>query len=197
MTLRDYIDQIRFELNDEKMSWEYARVQVNHARREIAKRTRCQHCTSILTTTIGGNKYRIPYASSDSDFVDVIEVLDVLYDGEPLDWINNQEMVYKESLASSGTPIYWSYFGGEAQPSGYVQVEPKPDAAKTLKIHAIQFPLPLINNTDTCELNDVIQQMVVNKVVGEILLKRGHPEGSQILRLVERGIYDNIWLKSL
>ena len=145
----------------------------------------------------GTSKYRIPSASNDSEFVDCAEVLDVLYDGETLDWINNQEMVYKATFEATGVPMYWSYFGGQAQNTGYIQLEPTPNEAKTIRIHAIQLPIPLTSGGQPCELNDIIQKLVVNQVEGEIMTKRGHPEGVQLLRMVERGVIDNIWLKSL
>jgi hypothetical protein len=179
------------------LSWEYLRRQVNQARREIAKRTRCLHCTSYLTSVVGTSKYRVPHSSNDSTFVDCAEVLDVLYDDETLIWINEREMVYKASFAATGTPIYWSYFGGVAQVTGYVQLEPTPNEAKTIRIHAIQLPLPLVYDYSICELNDIIQKIVVNYVEGEIMTKRGHPEGVQLLRMCEKSIYDNMWLKSL
>lgn len=198
MTLDDYIDTIRFELGQLDLPPEYLRRQINYARREVARRTRALECTSQCDSVADQADYRIPHSSNDSTFVDCVTVLDIKYDGNLITWTNPRDMNYRATLEQSGEPIYWCYYGGESQPTGYIKLEPTPDTAgKIIEIHSIQFPLPLINNADICELNDIIQQVVIHYVEGLILSKRGFKEGATLLQLAERGIRDNTKLRSL
>ena len=197
MTLKDYYDIITFELKDYKLPWEYLRIQINNARREIAKRTRCLHCVSTISSVVGDNMYRIPHSEQNDAYVDLVDVLDVTYDSKPLQWVNPHEMTYKAYIVVQSTPEYWTYYGGESQLTGYIQLEPTPNEVKTISVRAIQFPQPLEASAQSCELNDVIQKIVIDQVVAEILLKRGQPEGRTLLREVEKRIYQNTWLKSL
>jgi len=196
MTLKDYNDIIQYELKDYDLPWEYVHHQVNTARREIAKLTRCLQCRSTLTSRIGDNQYRVPRSERDNDYIDIVMVLGVKYDGLVLEWLNNDEISYRSESSSQGTPTHWAYFGGEAQPTGYIQLEPTPDAEKEIEVRAIQYPQPLIYPSDECELNDVVQKIVSDLVVGEIMTKRGRPEGATLLRLVHMRIYQNMWLLS-
>ena len=195
--LKDYIDRIRFDLKDPKMPWEALRLQINAARRKIAKRTRCLECRSSCDSEKDEGKYQVPRSEKDNTFVDCVEVLDVYYDGTLLEWINPWEMRYKLQTEVSDVPAWYSYFGGIAQPTGYIQLYPFPNESfKTILIHAIQFPQPLVSRNDACELNDIIQDIVIDYVEAKILLKKWHPQAHTLLRLVEKDIKDNVKLKS-
>ncbi|MCK4574911.1 hypothetical protein KAU34_00730 [candidate division WOR-3 bacterium] len=196
-TLKDYIDRIRYELKDSKLPWEFLRQTINVGRRKIARKTRCLKCKSQCESTKDEGEYRIPRSGSDNTFVDCVEILDVYYDGELLDWIDPWEMRFKLQTSSSGVPTHYTYFGGHSQLTGYIQLYPFPsESLKIILIHAIQFPQPLINKNSVCELNDIIHDIVIDYVEAKILVKKWHPQAHTLLKEVKEDIKDNLKLKS-
>lgn len=183
MTLGDYIDRIRYELKDQTLDREYLRQKINAARRDIAHSTKCLHCISRCESEAGEGQYRVPHAARDAVFVDLIEVFTCKYDGKILVELTPREMlIRKQYYTTNGTPLYFALFGGEAQPSGWIELLPVPDTSlKVIDVHGAQFPQPFLKENEVCELHDVIQDIVVNQVEGDILLKRWHPAGITML----------------
>lgn len=196
-TLKDYIDRIRYDLKDPKIPWEFLRQAINTTRRKVARKTRCLECRSQCESTKDEGKYRIPRSASDNTFVDCVEILDVYYDGDLLDWIDPWEMRYKLQTESSGVPEWYTYFGGHSQPTGYIQLYPFPNVSlKVILIHAIQFPQPLISKNSVCELNDIIRDIVIDYLEAKIFLKKWHPQAHTLLKEAKEDIRDNVKLKS-
>jgi len=204
MRLRDYVDRIRYELKDPSLGREYLRQKINTARRYTAYITKCLQCVSQCESTAGEGKYRVPHAKRDTEitdlgttFVDLIEVYTCKYDGDMLDELTPRELRIKQQYyTTNGTPLYFALFGGEAQPGGWIELLPVPDTSlKIIDVHGAQLPLPLIYDNHVCELNDVIQEIVIEQVEGDILLKRWHPAGITMLNRVRDKIRSHINLR--
>lgn len=197
MNLNDYIGKIRYELKNESLGWEYLRGEINAARRKIARRTRCLQCLSRCESEATVSQYRVPHAERDNEFVDLISIRTLTYDGVPLEELTPRELIFKKQYyTSAGTPLYFALFGAEAQPGGWIELLPVPDTSfKIMEIQGVQYPQPLVEGADICELNDEIQHIVVNQVEGEILLKRWHPAGITMLKINREDIRDKTELE--
>ncbi len=200
INLKSYMDMIRYELKDENIPTEYLKIKINEMRREIAYKTRCMECYSECLAESCVYKYRFPRSSTDTSFVDLIEVLTLEYDGVILEYIDPQEMHLLHETVSSGTPAYYTVIGGKSQPFGWIEVYPTPsESGKTIWIHGIQYPLPLVdplpNSVVYCELQDAIQRIVVNQIVGELMLKAWRTPGISLLNLNREEIRDHTKLR--
>lgn len=200
LNLNGYISVLRLELKDENIPTEYLKMQVNLVRREIAFKTRCQECYSECLAQADVYKYRFPRSSTDPSYVDLIEIKTLKYDSVMLDFVEADEMHYLRENDITGTPRYYTVIGGKSQPSGFVELWPTPDVSgKIIWIHAIQYPLPLIDPLPSsvvyCELPDAIQRIVLNQIVGEYMLKSWRSPGISLINFNKDEIRDHTKLK--
>jgi len=196
MTLKDYVDIIRFEMKDNNIPEKYLQTQINLVRREIAYKTRCLECYSECLAEVDVYKYRFPRSSTDTAYVDLVEILTLKYDGVMLEDIAPDEMHYLRENDLTGTPRNFTLIGGKSQPTGFVELWPTPDVSgKTIWIHAIQYPSPLVSMSGVCELQDAIQRIVLNQIVGEYMLKSWRTPGISLINFNKDEIRDHTKLK--
>lgn len=171
MTLKEYIDNINvgmtaFGLLKKPLPFEYLRRKINAVRKYIALETRCLQCWNECYSEIGVSKYKKP--------PDCIKVLDVFYDGKPLQRKNNFEMNYKMQFSNEkGTPEYYSEYGGANQESGFIYLYPAPDAEKLIRIQTVQLPNDLTSLSSQCELPPILSYLVEEGIKVEILKDLG------------------------
>lgn len=174
MTLANYIDnlEVKFQMGGWKKNEypppEFLRQAINTARRTIARETRCLQCWNTTTGDKDYGDYTLP--------TDCIMVLDVMYDNIPLKKKTNWTMNYLRRYDASGTPKYWSKYGGENQSTSFVYLHPRPNEdGKVIKLQTIQLPVVLSALNNTCELQPNIQALVEDALFTILAKYRGLP----------------------
>jgi len=193
MTLKEYVDNLNtgltaFGLLKKPMPPEYMRRKINYIRRYIAQETRCLQCWNESTSADGVYKYQKP--------TDCLKILDVYYDDELLVRKNNSEMNGLLQDESVNIPEYWSEYGGENQPSGFIYLYPAPNTTgKIIKIQTIQLPVDLVVDGSVCELPLTMQFLVEEGVKIELLKDLGDRGYAMRQATYERKIKENINLR--
>lgn len=201
MTLKQYIDNVEVKLRMRGLKRkaipppEFLRRIINIARREVARKTRALQCWNTTNSIENRSSYKIP--------ADCLKIIEVWYDHRPLDYKTNFNMNHLmqyayDATGSTGTPKFWSLYGGENQETAFIYLYPTPSADdKEIKLQTIQLPADLVNVSSVCELPANIQAKVEESVFMVLMKYRGDSQWGIIERFLEERIRDYVNLRVL